>query len=67
MKSPHKVLLIDDEAIVRDELGGLLTDEGYRLITAADGEEGLAHFRGETPDMVITDVRMRAATASLWR
>jgi FixJ family two-component response regulator/anti-sigma regulatory factor (Ser/Thr protein kinase) len=58
MKSPHKVLLIDDEAIVRDELGGLLTDEGYRLITAADGEEGIAHFRGETPDMVITDVRM---------
>ena len=58
MNAPRKVLLIDDEALVRDELGGLLTDEGYELITAGDGETGLAIFRSEAPDMVITDVRM---------
>ncbi|HQK16562.1 MAG TPA: response regulator, partial [Polyangiaceae bacterium] len=58
MKQSLKVLLIDDEALVRDELGGLLMDEGYQLMTAPDGESGLASFRDNAPDMVITDVRM---------
>ena len=53
-----KILLVDDEPLVRDELGGLLEDEGYEVITGADGEEGLQLFRSEGPDMVITDVRM---------
>jgi CheY-like chemotaxis protein/anti-sigma regulatory factor (Ser/Thr protein kinase) len=53
-----KILLIDDEQLVRDELGGLLEDEGYEVIRGADGEEGLELFRSESPDMVITDVRM---------
>jgi DNA-binding response OmpR family regulator len=53
-----KILLIDDEALVREELGALLQDEGYEVITGADGEEGLALFRSAAPDMVITDVRM---------
>jgi len=53
-----KILLIDDEELVRDELGGLLEDNGYEVITGADGEEGLELFRSERPDMVFTDVRM---------
>lgn len=53
-----KILLIDDEPLVRDELGGLLRDENYEVSTAGDGEEGLALFRTSQPDMVITDVRM---------
>jgi FixJ family two-component response regulator len=58
MNPSRRVLLIDDEALVRDELGGLLEDEGYELSTASDGETGLARFRSEGPDMVITDIRM---------
>jgi FixJ family two-component response regulator/anti-sigma regulatory factor (Ser/Thr protein kinase) len=53
-----KILLIDDEELVREELGGLLEDLGYAVITAADGAEGLERFRRDAPDMVITDVRM---------
>jgi CheY-like chemotaxis protein/anti-sigma regulatory factor (Ser/Thr protein kinase) len=53
-----KILLIDDEALVRDELGGLLQDEGYEVITAGDGAEGLDRFRADKPEMVVTDVRM---------
>jgi sigma-B regulation protein RsbU (phosphoserine phosphatase) len=53
-----KILLIDDEPLVREELGALLQDEGFEVITGADGEEGLALFRTAAPDMVITDVRM---------
>jgi FixJ family two-component response regulator len=58
MTEKTKILLIDDEELVREELGGLLEDEGYEVITGADGEEGLALFRSSDPDMVITDVRM---------
>jgi CheY-like chemotaxis protein/anti-sigma regulatory factor (Ser/Thr protein kinase) len=58
MTAKAKILLIDDEALVREELGALLQDEGYEVITGADGEEGLALFRVVSPDMVITDVRM---------
>lgn len=53
-----KILLVDDEELVREELGGLLDDEGYHVITGSDGEEGLKLFEQEKPDMVITDVRM---------
>jgi DNA-binding NarL/FixJ family response regulator len=58
LNSKIKILLIDDEPLVREELGALLQDEGYEVITGADGEEGLALFQSEKPDMVITDVRM---------
>lgn len=58
MKQQTTILLIDDEQLVRDELGGLLEDEGYRVITGADGREGLELFSRDQPDMVITDVRM---------
>jgi CheY-like chemotaxis protein len=58
MTETPKILLVDDEPLVRDELGGLLRDEGYSVVTAADGVEGLRLFFDEVPDMVITDVRM---------
>lgn len=53
-----KILLIDDEALVRDELGEILVEEGYELAVAVDGEEGMQVFRDRRPDMVITDIRM---------
>lgn len=58
MTHKAKILLVDDEDLVRDELGGLLDDEGYEVLTARDGQEGLDLFRSVRPDMVITDVRM---------
>jgi DNA-binding response OmpR family regulator len=59
MENPRtKILLVDDEPLVREELGGLLEDEGYEVVRGEDGEEALALFRSARPDMVITDVRM---------
>lgn len=52
------ILLVDDEPLVREELGGLLEDEGYTVLIAEDGEAGLEAFRHHRPDMVITDARM---------
>jgi len=52
------ILLVDDEKLVREELGGILEDEGYGVVIAGDGDEGLEAFLTQRPDMVITDARM---------
>jgi len=52
------VLIIDDEPIVRDSLAVYLEDAGYRVRVAGNGREGLDLCRRETPDLVLTDLRM---------
>ena len=52
------VIVIDDEQDIRDVLRVTLEDAGYRVRTAADGEEGLALCRRSLPQIVITDIRM---------
>src|SRR5215469_9225366 len=52
------VLIIDDEAEIRESLQTLLEIEGYEVETAADGEEGLARL-GERPfDLVLLDLAL---------
>jgi DNA-binding NtrC family response regulator len=53
-----KILVIDDDAIVRTTLEHLLRDAGYEVASAEDGLRGMAMFRGEQPDLVITDIIM---------
>ena len=53
-----KVLVIDDEAGVRRTLSMILEDEGYQVITASDGQEGLERALKEEPDIVLCDIRM---------
>jgi two-component system NtrC family response regulator len=53
------VLVIDDDAGQRTTLGGFLRKLGYRVLTAASGEEGLALSEGEDPiHVVLSDIRM---------
>lgn len=52
------ILLIDDEEGIRKVLGISLSDIGYRVFTAASGEEGLHIFREEKPPIVLTDIKM---------
>jgi signal transduction histidine kinase/ActR/RegA family two-component response regulator len=53
------VLLVDDEALVREVLSESLTDSGYRVISAASGPEALRLLdRGAVPDALITDLSM---------
>ncbi|MBI2191742.1 MAG: response regulator [Planctomycetes bacterium] len=54
----RKVLVIDDEAVVRDTLGTFLRHRGYRVATAPDGLKGLELFRQDRPSIVFTDLRM---------
>jgi signal transduction histidine kinase/DNA-binding response OmpR family regulator len=52
------ILLVDDEAGIRNLLSISLTDEGYDVITAADGREALEVFLSRKPSIVITDIKM---------
>ena len=53
-----KVLIVDDEADIREFLQSVLEEEGYELLTACDGEEGLRVAREKNPEVVILDVQM---------
>jgi DNA-binding NtrC family response regulator len=50
-----KILIIDDEPIVRDSLEVALKTSGYEAVTARTGEEGLELFEKESPDLVLLD------------
>jgi len=52
------VLVIDDEAAVRDLMQRFLTKEGFRVVTAQGGEEGLQRARELRPDAITLDVMM---------
>jgi two-component system nitrogen regulation response regulator NtrX len=56
MKS--RILVIDDEAAIRDSLRMILEYEGYEFLGAATGQEGLAFAARETPDLVFLDIKM---------
>src|SRR3989454_1558997 len=53
-----RILVIDDEAAIRDSLRLTLEYEGYEFVGAATGQEGLALAEREGPDLVLLDVKM---------
>jgi len=52
------ILLIDDDADIRDDLQMILEDQGYRVIAAPDGQAGLKRALSEEPDLIICDMMM---------
>jgi DNA-binding NtrC family response regulator len=59
----HRVLVVDDEAIIRQTLVAILSRAGYRPEAAASGQEALEHIRsGEPWDLLITDQSMPGMT-----
>ena len=53
------VLVVDDEADIRDLVAGILADEGYAVRTAADAEAALASLRACRPSLLILDIWMQ--------
>jgi two-component system response regulator MprA len=53
-----RVLVVDDEPMVRDTLGQVLTDEGYVVDVAVDGEDALDHVHAARPDAILLDLMM---------
>lgn len=54
----ERILIIEDETPMRTALADLLTAEGYRTLTATDGESGLQRVLSEKPDLILLDVMM---------
>ena len=52
------ILIVDDEPSIRDSLGGLLSDEGFEVLTAANGYEALKAMDKDSPDLVLLDIWM---------
>lgn len=52
------VLVIDDDADIQATLKGLLEDEGYTVLTADDGLDGLDRLDGTHPDLILLDLMM---------
>jgi CheY-like chemotaxis protein len=52
------VLIVDDELSVLEMLAGILEDEGYQVIMAADGLDALKRLANARPDLILSDVMM---------
>src|SRR6266478_5656809 len=53
-----RILVIDDEAAIRDSLRMTLEYEGYEFVGASTGQEGLTLAERESPDLILLDVKM---------
>lgn len=58
MKKVKRILVIDDEPTALDLMQRILDHEGYEVVTAANGLEGVELFRSHPCDLVITDMVM---------
>lgn len=56
---PHRVLIAEDEALIRMDLAEMLREEGYEVVgEAGDGQEAVELAESLKPDLVIMDVKM---------
>ena len=53
-----KILVVDDDPDILDALAMILETQGYQVVTARDGIEGLANLKAEKPDLMILDLMM---------
>jgi adenylate cyclase len=58
VRTPPRILIVDDNLTNVKVLQTRLAAEGYEIVTAADGEAGLAAARQQTPDLILLDVMM---------
>src|ERR1700755_1115186 len=56
-----EILIVDDEADIRDLVGGILQDEGYSVRTAGNSSDALAAVRTRAPRLVVLDVWLKGS------
>lgn len=54
----NTVLVVEDNENLQKIIKVYLEHQGFKVVQAFDGEEGLAKFRGENPDMILLDVML---------
>jgi CheY-like chemotaxis protein len=58
-----QVLIVEDDAAIRDELAAILAQEGYEVVTSRDGREALEQLHwGLRPAVILLDLRMKVMT-----
>src|SRR5271167_670122 len=57
-RSKAQILVVDDDAGVRESLGMLLMSAGYDVATAEDGVSAVSHLRRTVPDLLVTDLNL---------
>jgi DNA-binding response OmpR family regulator len=55
---PHKILVVDDDPDILEAISMILESQGYQVVTARDGVEGLASLKAEKPELMILDLLM---------
>ena len=58
MNAKRHVLVIDDDAVVGRSFDRVLSDKGYEVDTARNGEEGLKDMEFQDYDVIFTDIKM---------
>ena len=58
MEQKAKILLVDDDPDILEAMSVVLMTHDYTVVTARDGQEGLAKLRSEKPDLMILDLMM---------
>jgi len=58
------ILIVDDEAIVRESIGGWLKDAGYQVVTAESGEEALEMIAKQDFGVMVLDIRLPGKSGS---
>jgi len=53
---PKKILIIEDDKFLRELISRKLSDEGFDVIEAIDGEEGIKKIKAENPDLILLDL-----------
>lgn len=58
LQNKKKILLVDDNAYIRDVLSRLLELQNFKVVTAEDGRSGIEASEEACPDLIITDIEM---------
>ncbi|MGE5279979.1 MAG: response regulator [Deltaproteobacteria bacterium] len=58
METPKKILVVDDEADIREIVRLYLTEAGYEVLEASNGQEGILRAQSERPDLIVLDIMM---------
>lgn len=58
MALPARILVVEDNELIRAEVATILTLEGFEVVEAENGREGLRHLAERRPDLILSDLMM---------
>lgn len=61
--SDKKILVIDDDPDILESINAILSSEGFKVVTAMDGKDGIDKFKNEKPALVLCDMMMERVDA----